>query len=55
MKPPLYEQLANLLMALQSATSRNDGPCLTLVNEKAEQLIADIKALEPQPNPTPQQ
>jgi len=43
---PLSERLANLLSALQSATMRNDLACLELIQEKARELISEVKALE---------
>lgn len=43
---PIHEQLSTLLMALQSATSRNDISCLELIQEKANIIIESVRRLE---------
>lgn len=47
--PPLADRLADLLMALQSATARNDAACLKLVNAEANRLIEEVRTLEQPP------
>ena len=43
---PIHEQLSTLLMALQSSTSRNDAPCLELIQEKANIILEKVRNLE---------
>lgn len=48
---PLHEQLATLLSALQSATTRNDLACLELIQKDAVRIISEVKALEEKDKP----
>lgn len=43
---PLHERLATLLMALQSATARNDAACLEIIQGQAQSIIEEVKELE---------
>jgi hypothetical protein len=45
----LSDRLANLLMALQSATSRNDGACLKIIGVEADRIIEEVRVLEQPP------
>lgn len=46
MNKPIHQQLVTLIQALQSATMRSDMACLEVIQEKAQQLVEEIKALE---------
>ena len=46
MNRPIHQQLVTLIQALQSATMRSDMACLEVLQEKAQQLVEEIKALE---------
>lgn len=46
MNKPIHQQLVTLIQALQSATMRSDMACLEVLQEKAQQLVEEIKALE---------
>ena len=46
MNKPIHQQLVTLIQALQSATMRSDMACLEVLQEKAQQLVEEVKALE---------